>query len=48
MLEVKTVVLEILQKYVLSPITKPGEIVYMMDMVLRTKDPIKIQFKARK
>ncbi len=47
LLEVKTVVLEILKNFVLLPITKPEEIVFNIDMVLRTKDPIQIRLKCR-
>jgi cytochrome P450 family 4 len=46
-LELKSVIIEILQKYKLSPITKREEVVFVADLVLRPKHPIKIKFSKR-
>lgn len=47
MMEVKTVVSEIVRNFKLEPITKVEDIEIIGDMVLRTKDPIRVKFIPR-
>ncbi|XP_059615229.1 probable cytochrome P450 4ac1 [Phlebotomus argentipes] len=47
LLEIKTVIESILMNFRLSPITHRDDIVFIADMVLRTEDPIKIEFIKR-
>lgn len=47
MLEIKTLLTNILLNYILSPITKVEDIVFMADITLRSKYPIKIKFNER-
>ncbi|XP_026471358.1 cytochrome P450 4C1-like [Ctenocephalides felis] len=48
LLEMKSVLSGILRKYTLSPITRPQDITFLLDLVLRPKDPIKVKFTLRK
>lgn len=45
--EIRTVVAGIVKDFILKPITKVDDIVLISDLVLRTKDPIRVQFVAR-
>ncbi|XP_045447745.1 cytochrome P450 4c3-like [Melitaea cinxia] len=47
MLEMKTVISHILRRFRLKPITKPEDIVYKTDLVLRSVHPIYVKFCAR-
>ncbi|CAH0702578.1 unnamed protein product [Spodoptera exigua] len=47
MMELKTVMSELLWKYQLVPITKPEDLVFTADLVLRTNHPIFVQFRPR-
>ncbi|XP_063909502.1 cytochrome P450 4c3-like [Zophobas morio] len=47
MLELKAALCEILSKYVLEPVDTPDTITLVMDIVLRTKDEIKVKFLPR-
>lgn len=48
MLEMKSCLLDVLINYQIEPVTKPEEIVFYLDLVLRTKNPVKVQFLKRK
>lgn len=48
MLEIKVMVTKIIQKFQISPITTRDEIVFIGDLVLRSRDPIKMKFNLRK
>lgn len=43
----KTLIANILGKYRLEAVTKVKDIVFVSDLVLRTKNPIKIKFIRR-
>lgn len=47
MLEMKTLIVQLLRKFRLEAITKVDDIVLVSDLVLRTKDPVKIRFVKR-
>lgn len=47
MLELKAAICAILSNFILEPIDTPNTIVLIADLVLRTKDPIKIKFVSR-
>lgn len=47
MLEMKTLIVGILRQYSLVAITKVEDVVLISDLVLRTKDPVKIKFEKR-
>jgi cytochrome P450 family 4 len=47
MLELKTVIIEILSNFILEPVTRREDLVFMVDLVLRTRDPIKVKFLKR-
>ncbi|CAH0714221.1 unnamed protein product, partial [Brenthis ino] len=47
MLELKIVLSGILRRYRLEPVTKPDDLVFISDLVLRTKDPIYVRFLKR-
>nr|CAB3516903.1 unnamed protein product [Spodoptera littoralis] len=47
MMELKTVMSELLWKYQLEPITKPEDLVFTTDLVLRTNHPIYVRFRPR-
>lgn len=47
MLEIKTLLTNILLNYSLSPVTKVEDVVFMVDITLKTKYPIKIKFNER-
>ncbi|CAH2108030.1 unnamed protein product [Euphydryas editha] len=47
MLEMKTIMCQILKRFRLEPITKPEDIVYKTDIVLRSIHPIYVKFCAR-
>ncbi|CAH2108029.1 unnamed protein product [Euphydryas editha] len=47
MLEMKTMMCKLLRRFRLEPITKPEDIVYKADMVLRSIHPIYVKFCAR-
>lgn len=47
MLEIKTLVCEILLSFQLKPITNVEDLVFISDLILRTKAPIRIQFQER-
>lgn len=47
MYEDKSVISTVLRKYKLEAITKPEEIIFNADLVLRPKYPIKIRFRHR-
>ena len=46
-LEMKVIIAGILRKFRLEPVTKPSEIEFIVDIVLRTKKPIYIKFCLR-
>ncbi|XP_026471354.1 cytochrome P450 4c3-like [Ctenocephalides felis] len=48
LLEMKSVLSGILRKYTLSPITRPQDITFLLDLVLRPKDPIKVKFISKR
>lgn len=48
MLELRTVVAEILRNFHLEPITKLKDITIISDIILRAKDPIRLHFVPRK
>lgn len=47
MLELKMVVTKLIRNYKILPVTSREEIVFLGDMVLRSKDPIKMKFLLR-
>lgn len=47
MLEMKALIVSILRQYSLVAITKVEDVVLVSDLVLRTKDPVKIKFEKR-
>lgn len=48
MLEMKSCLTDILLEYSIEPVTRPEDIVFIVDIVLRTKTPVKVQFVKRK
>ncbi|XP_034833653.1 cytochrome P450 4C1-like isoform X1 [Maniola hyperantus] len=47
MMEMKLAISAVLSKYRLLPVTKPQDIVFTVDIVLRTRDPIFVKFEKR-
>lgn len=47
MLEMKSCLTDILMEYAIEPVTRPEDIVFIVDIVLRTKTPVKVQFVKR-
>uniref|UniRef100_A0A182IWA1 Uncharacterized protein n=1 Tax=Anopheles atroparvus TaxID=41427 RepID=A0A182IWA1_ANOAO len=47
MLEIKTVIMCLLQHFRIKPITRREEIVFMADLVLRAKTPLKVRLERR-
>ncbi|XP_034832774.1 cytochrome P450 4C1-like [Maniola hyperantus] len=47
MMEMKLAISAVLSKYRLLPVTKPQDIVFTVDIMLRTKDPIFVKFVKR-
>ena len=48
LLELKVVISGILRKFRLEPVTKPSDLEFMTDMVLRTENPVYVKFCLRK
>ncbi|XP_041974953.1 cytochrome P450 4C1-like [Aricia agestis] len=47
MMEMKLAVASVLRKYRLRPVTKPDDIVFILDLILRPQDPIYVKFESR-
>ncbi|XP_055603794.1 uncharacterized protein LOC129752029 [Uranotaenia lowii] len=47
MLELKAIVAAVLQNFRVLPVTKPEDIVFVADLVLRARDPILVKFERR-
>lgn len=47
MLEMKSCLEQVLTKFKLTPVTQREDIVFVADIVLRTKTPVKVQFNLR-
>ncbi|KAL9706942.1 hypothetical protein quinque_010460 [Culex quinquefasciatus] len=47
MLELKSILTAVLREFRVLPVTKRDEIVFVADMVLRARDPIKVKFERR-
>lgn len=47
MMELRTVIGEIVKNFELRPITKAQDVVVMADIILRAKDPIRVKFMPR-
>lgn len=47
MMELRTAVTEIIRNFELKPITRVEDVVIVSDLVLRSKDPIYIEFVER-
>ncbi|XP_052737846.1 cytochrome P450 4C1 [Bicyclus anynana] len=47
MMEMKLAITAVLSNYRLLPVTKPQDIVFVTDVILRTRDPIFIKFEKR-
>lgn len=47
MMELRTVIGEIVKNFELKPITKIEDVVIITDIILRAKDPIRVQFVPR-
>ncbi|CAH0727374.1 unnamed protein product, partial [Brenthis ino] len=47
MIEMKLVLSAVLRKYRLLPVTKPQDISFVVDIILRPKDPIYVKFEER-
>lgn len=48
MLEMQTLIVNVLLKYHLKPITRVEDVVFIADMVLRPKTRIRVKFDPRK
>lgn len=48
MLELKIMLAKVIQNFKILPVTKIEDLVFIADIVLRTKDPIEIKFVSRK
>ncbi|CAH2235553.1 jg23977 [Pararge aegeria aegeria] len=48
MMEMKLAITTVLSKYRLLPVTKPQDLVFKVDIVLRTKDPVYVKLEERK
>lgn len=46
-LEEKVIISTILQKFVLEPVTRPEDIIFTADLVLRSANPVKVKFVPR-
>lgn len=46
-LEMKTVLVAVLERFRLKPVTRREEIVFMADLVLRAKTPLKVRLERR-
>lgn len=47
MMELRTAIGEIIKNFELKPITKTQDIVMISDLILRTRDPIRVKFVQR-
>lgn len=47
MMELRTAIGEIIKYFELKPITKPEDVVFISDLILRARDPIRVKFVAR-
>lgn len=47
MLEMKLVLAEVLRKFDLHPVTRPEDLKFLGDVVLRNKDPVYVTFAKR-
>ncbi|XP_045775571.1 cytochrome P450 4C1-like [Maniola jurtina] len=47
MMEMKLAISAVLSKYRLLPVTRPQDIIFTVDIILRTKDPIFVKFEKR-
>lgn len=47
MMELRTAIGEIIKNFELYPITKTGDIKFISDLILRSKDPIRVKFIPR-
>ncbi|XP_045768322.1 cytochrome P450 4C1-like [Maniola jurtina] len=47
MLELKIIMSSLLRKFRLEPVTRPSELTYRFDVVLRTQEPIYVRFRSR-
>lgn len=47
MLEMKTLITYVLWNFKLKPITQIDEVTFVADIILRSKNPIEIQFQNR-
>ncbi|XP_046962288.1 cytochrome P450 4C1-like isoform X1 [Vanessa cardui] len=47
MMEMKLAISAVLQQYRLLPVTKPEDIVFIADIILRTRDPVYVKFEKR-
>lgn len=47
MLEIKTLIANILMSYAIAPITRVDELIFVADIVLRPKNQIKVKFIPR-
>lgn len=48
MLEIKCLLAHILMKFNVMPVTRIDELVFLSDIVLRSKYPVKVKFMVRK
>lgn len=48
MLEMKSCLTDVLMSYAVEPVTKLEDIVFFVDIVLRTQVPVQVQFVKRK
>ncbi|XP_077295540.1 cytochrome P450 4C1-like [Arctopsyche grandis] len=47
-LEEKAVISAILRNFKLEPVTRPNDIIFSLDIVLRSRDPVKVKFVSKK
>jgi len=47
LLEMKVLIAEIIRNFRILPVTKREDVVFMIDIVLRSRDPIKVKFQPR-
>lgn len=47
MMELRTAIGEIIKNFKLKPITKTEDVKFISDLILRSKDPIRVKFVPR-
>lgn len=47
MMELRTAIGEIIRNFELKPVTKTEDLIIISDLILRSKDPIRVRFLPR-